>query len=185
MNNKLNGEKDLLNAVSRGDSKAFDLLFTSFYPKIERFLTGFLDSGEEAEDLAQDVFVKLWQNRSSLIHVDNLNAYLYRMAKNRLYDFIEKSRKLHQQPMSVIPDIPAIETLEEILFADELNELINLAIEKMPPQRKNIFRMSRKEGLSNEEIARQLHISRRTVETHISAALADIRRVLPLFLLFF
>ena len=176
---------DLLDALSKGDPKAFDLLFRTYYSKIERFLAGFLDTKEEAEDLAQDVFVKLWQNRSAIIYVENLNAYLYRMAKNLLYDYIEKSQKLSFSQVATTSDIPAMETLEELIFANELNQLIELTIEKMPAQRKTIFMMSRKEGINNEEIAQCLNISKRTVETHISAALADIRKALPLLLLFF
>ena len=178
-------DKNLLEAISQGNAKAFDSLFTAFYPKTERFLAGFLDSKEEAEDLAQDVFVKLWQNRSGLVYVENVNAYLYRIAKNTLFDYIEKSRKINYSAPSSLLDIPTKETLEELLFAKELNDLINLAIDKMPAQRKTIFTMSRKESLSNQEIAEHLNISKRTVEAHISAALADIRKVIPLLLLFF
>ena len=93
MNNP-DDEQYLLDALSRNDKKAFEKLFTTYYPKIKRFLTGFLDTQEEGEDLAQDVFVKLWQNRLSFAHVENLNAYLYRMAKNTLYDHIAKSGRL-------------------------------------------------------------------------------------------
>lgn len=176
-------EEYCVKALSQGDVKAFDSLFASYFPKIKRFLSGFLDSPEEAEDLAQDVFVKLWQHRSSLIYVDNLNAYLYRIAKNTLYNYLEKNR--YAEFSASIPEIPTMEMLEEILFAKELEEIIELAIEKMPPQRKTIFTLSRKEGISNEEIANRLQISKRTVETHISAALSDIRKAIRLLLLFF
>jgi len=180
-----NKEKDVLESLSRNDTQSFDLLFRDYYPKIERFLTGFLDSGEEAKDLAQEVFVKLWQNRQAMIYVENMNAYLYRSAKNLLYDHIEKSNKFNPSSLSALHEIPEIDKPEEILFAKELNDLINLTIERMPEQRKKIFIMSRQEGLSNKEIAEKLHLSKRTVETHISAALTDIRKVLPLLLLFF
>ena len=183
--NSPNDEKYLLDALSRNDKKAFEKLFMTYYPKIKRFLTGFLDTQEEGEDLAQDVFVKLWQNRLSFAHVENLNAYLYRMAKNTLYDHIEKSGRLYHTCSSELPDISATETIEELIFADELNELIDLKVKQMPPQRRTIFTMSRQDGLSNREIAVRLNISKRTVETHISAALTDIRKILPLISLFF
>lgn len=178
-------EKERLVAMSRNDMKAFDLLFMEYFPKMKRFLAGFLDSEEDAEDMAQDVFVKLWQSRGLLVHIDNLNAYLYRIAKNTLYSYMERSVKPELCSVDHMPEIPGTNTLEEILFAKELEDLMDLTIEKMPAQRKTIFLLSRKEGISNEEIAQRLGISKRTVETHISAALSDIRKVLPLLLLFF
>lgn len=129
-----------MESTAQGNALAFNTIFKAFYPKIERFLAGFLDSKEEAEDLAQDVFVKLWQNRSSLMYVENLNAYLYRMTKNTLFDYIEKTSKMYYSGDYSLPDIPAKETLEELLFAKELNEWIDLTIEKMPPQRRTIGR---------------------------------------------
>ncbi len=175
----------MIDEQNQDNKKIFEQLFTTYYSRIKKFLTGFLDSPEEGEDLAQDVFVKLWQNRSSIVYIENVNAYLYRMAKNILYDYIEKSKKQYHKHSSVLPEIPTTETIEDLIFADELRDLINLKIKQMPPQRKAIFTMSREEGLSNQEIADQLNISKRTVETHISAALADIRKILPLLILFF
>lgn len=183
--NNADNQKYLLEALSHNDRKAFEQLFITYYPKIKRFLTGFVDSKEEGEDLAQDVFVKLWQNNTACAYVQNLNAYLYRIAKNTLYDYIEKSKKHHHTSETVLLDIPTAETLEELIYADELKSLINLKIKEMPSQRRTIFTLSREDGLSNQEIAMRLNISKRTVETHISAALADIRKILPLIALFF
>ena len=169
-------ERILLTNLSHGDAKAFESLFMLYFPKLKLFLSGFLDSEAEAEDLAQDVFVKLWQNRLSLAEVENLNAYLYRIAKNTLYTYLDRSYSPNTIPMEESFHIASVE---------ELEELIEVTIEKMPPKRKAIFCMSRKQGLSNDEIAFQLNISKRTVETHISAALTDLRKVISVLMLFF
>jgi len=178
-------EKKLLEELSIGNEKAFDELFRLYFPRLKRFLISFIDSTEEAEDLAQDVFVKLWQNRHSLPLIKNLNAYLYRMAKNTVYTYLENKIRTEIHTPNQTIEIPTVETLEEMVFAKELEELIDLTIRRMPPQRQTIFILSRKEGINNEEIAKRLNISKRTVETHISSALADLRKVLPSLLLFF
>lgn len=171
-------EKRLLLALSNGNREAFDELFRHFFPKLSHFLSGLLDDEAIADDLAQDIFVKLWQQRDLFAHIENLDAYLYTAAKNALYNHIKRSTKNHFLPLSNALEIPSFEKLEELLAAHDLEILIDQTIEKMPPKRKIIFNLSRKEGLSNEKIAHYLHISKRTVETHISAALADIRKAI-------
>ncbi len=99
------------------------------------------------------------------------------MARNMIYDYYEHSliEKNYQQKQQ---NKPAYDDLiEEELYAKELSLLIDIAVEKMPPQRRHIFIMSRKDGLSNEEIARRLDISKRTVENHLTQALAELRKI--------
>lgn len=172
-------------ALSQGNMQAFDALFNKYYPRMKRFLCGFVESEEEAEDLSQDIFVRLWQNHAALADIENFNAYLYRVAKNTVYTYLEKSLKTEVASINTVSEIPEAEDLEEILFAKELEDIVDLTVEQMPQQRKNIFILSRKQGLSNQEIADRLSISKRTVETHISAALSVIRENLSRLLLFF
>lgn len=179
-------EQDLLFSLSKGDPRAFEMLFLHHFPRLKRFMFSLLKNEEEAEDLAQDIFVKIWQNRSSVASVHNFSAYLYRMARNAVYSHLEHevlvadyAARKNTQPA------PSQDELEELLFAKELKAMIDLSVAKMPPQRKHIYEMSRNEGLSNDDIAQRLSISKRTVEVHISAALADIRKVIRTLLLFF
>ncbi|MEG2067734.1 MAG: RNA polymerase sigma-70 factor [Tannerellaceae bacterium] len=178
-------EQTLLMGLSSGDAKSFDAIFMLYFPKLKLFLSGFLSNQADAEDLAQDVFMKLWQSRQSLAYVENINAYLYQMARNTLYTYLERSYFPDTLSETNAYPIPSVDEVEELLFAKDLEEQIDGAVEKMPMQRKTIFCMSRKQGMSNEEIAVELNISKRTVETHISAALSDLRKVIYLFLLFF
>ncbi len=182
-------EKQLLESVSKGDEKAFKTFFLYYYPKVKWFIGGLLQSQEEAEDISQDVFLTLWNNRLSLNSISNFKAYLFRICKNAAYRHIERALlfKSYQQreaeKMSIIPE--SNETDDNIQLK-ELELLISMVVEKMPAQRKKIYKMSRVSGMSNDKIAQVLGINKRTVENHLSQALADIRKVLSIaFILFF
>ena len=111
-------------------------------------------------------------------------AYIYQTAKHVLYTFLDKKTNTHTVGIDSVQDTPSLEQVEEIVYSHELESLINRAIDNMPPQRKQIFCMSRKQGISNEEISQRLNISKRTVETHISIALATLRKVTSALMLF-
>lgn len=172
-------------AISMGDSKAFESLFMLYFPRIKGFINGLLQNNEEAEDIAQDIFVNLWQNRQSLQQVDNLNAYLYRIAKNTVYRHIERSllfQNYQQRQIELSITATDNDEIEKQIYANELELLINIVVEHMPTQRRNIFKMSREEGLNNDEIATRLCISKRTVENHLTTALASIRKTMTFFI---
>lgn len=181
-------EKGYIEAVSRGDEHAFESLFLHYFPRIKGFIYGILQNEEEAEDISQDIFVAMWQNRERLTNIENLNAYLFRVAKNTVFRHIERNllfKDYQQQSGLSTPDTSRNDSIEEELYAKELEYLISAVVERMPPQRKNIYKMSRNNGLSNEEIAQQLSISKRTVENHLTQALADIRKVITFFIFTF
>ena len=180
-------EKGYIEAVSRGDEQAFESLFLHYFPRIKGFISGILQNEEEAEDISQDIFVSMWQNREKLNEIENLNAYLFRVAKNTVFRHIERSLlfrdylQLQTENASFAHDNN--ESIEEELYAKELEYLIAIAVEKMPTQRKLIYKMSREEGLSNDEIAKRLVISKRTVENHLTLALSDIRKLIVFFII--
>lgn len=182
-------EKQLLEALSKGDEKAFETFFLYYYPQVKGFICGLLQSQEEAEDISQDIFLMLWNNRSSLNTINNFKSYLFRICKNAAYRHIErallfKSYQQKQNEKSVF--IPETNETDDNIHLKELELLVAMAVEKMPPQRKRIYKMSRESGMSSEEIAQILDINKRTVENHLSQALTDIRKMLFItFILFF
>ena len=143
-------EKQLLNAIERGDIHAFKELFFLYQPRLIFFLNGLLHDSELAKDMTQDIFLYLWVHRFKISQINNFSSYLYHV----------------------------YESEEELLFAKDLNTHINNILSTLPKQRKKVYLMSRKMGLSNSDIALRLNISKRTVENHISGVLSLLKKYL-------
>lgn len=178
-------EINCIKAFAQGDTRAFELLFLHYQPKLVAFIDGFIKDNEEARDMSQDIFLRLWERREECSEIKSFKAFLFKTAKFAIYNYYDHqlvNSKFVEQ-MLYTPE----ETLsaDENLFAKELQELINLTVKNMPEQRRRVFEMSRNEGISNEEIARQLGISKRTVENHITTALATLRRIICVFIAFY
>ena len=170
-----------LKAISEGDEKPLKLSSYTTIPA-SRFINGLLQSQEEAEDLSQDIFLTLSEQPLHPSHfINNLKPYLFRISKNAVYRHIERTllfRNYQQKETEkYIPPLESNET-DDNIHLKELELLVTMVVEKMPPQRQKIYKMSRESGMNNEEIARELSINKRTVENHLSQALTDIRKAL-------
>jgi len=178
---EFNNEKQLVKQLSEGDEKAFRTLFMRYYAKVRCFINGLLKSEVEAEDLAQDVFVKVWINRAHFAEVNTFGAYLYVLAKNTVFNYIESKRirkvNLDERPFEEEDN----ETPYEELVAKDLQLFVNMVIDSMPSQRRTVYRMSRESGLTNDEIAEKLHLAKKTVENHLNLALKELRNAMSLF----
>lgn len=164
----------------------FEAVFRSNFSRTRAFIQKALKDKEEAEDLSQDIFAKLWADKELFNNIQHVDGYLFQMARNRIYDYLEQkyAKNKHRQEWQNVTVKTGDEVLDQVIARD--TELIfQMAIDRMPQQRRLIFRMSRLEGLSNLEIADRLHISKRTVDAHLYQALAELKKVayLILFLL--
>jgi len=169
--------------LALGDQDAFKVLFVKYFPKMKYFIAHFVKSDVIANDLSQDIFLKIWEHRERLGSIRSFSSYIYRMSKNISLNYLE-----HKYIGDIYLESCPIElelTIEGELYAREMELLEQLTINQMPPQRKTVYEMSRKKGLKNEEIAISLGISKKTVENHLNLALKEIRKALSLFSLFF
>lgn len=178
-------DKEYLKALGGSDSKAFELLFLRYQPKLLYFLVGFIHDEEVARDMAQDIFFSVWVNREKVALVDSFKSYLFRMARNAICNYYDHTLVCDKYTAEQLFQPTTFASVEERLLADDLRSLIQVVVEKMPPQRKQIFLLSRYDGLTNDAIAQRLQISKRTVENHLTTALADLRKAIKLALLFF
>ena len=176
-------EKEYIQAFANGNNRAFELLFLYYQPRLVAFINGFIKDVEEARDISQDIFLKLWENRQKCGEILSFKAFLFKTAKFAIYNHFDHQLVADKYVELMLYTPTETDDTEERLFAQELQQLIELTIKNMPEQRRRVFEMSRKEGLSNEEIAQKLGISKRTVENHITTALAAIRKVTFLALL--
>lgn len=183
MNN--NNENDVVIDLSKGDQKAFEILFLNYQPRLIYFLNGFIKDDEKSRDIAQDIFLSIWKNRERLSEVKSFKAYVFKMAKNAVCNYYDHSLVNDRFVTDQLSRPQSSSDTEETIFANQLQDLIDITVSQMPPKRKQIFQMSRIEGLSNDEISQQLDISKRTVENHLTAALADLRKVIKICILFF
>lgn len=161
----------------RGDVDAYEQIFHKYYPMVLNFIKGMLKDNVHAEDVAQNIFMKLWVNRHILNKDQSLKNYLYVLARNEVINILSSKTARCVTLQAQIPDSPAGgQKIDEWLSYAETNAKIRQDIEAMPPQRRMVFKMSRYENMSNMDIAIKMNLSVRTVEKHIELALKDLRK---------
>ena len=174
-------------------ANTFDDIITCSYKEyhqiILNYITYRITHRCEAEDLAQDVFTKLWTNFETWQNDDGKEGYIYAMAKNVAFDFIKHKRlendyREEQIKKSTIKDLLGLSDPLNSLYYKEMQLIIRMTLENFPERRRRIFEMSRFEGLSHKEIADKLQIPLRTVEDHIYKTLTELRKVLMFVILF-
>ncbi|WP_286155717.1 RNA polymerase sigma-70 factor [Parabacteroides goldsteinii] len=179
MYNNSEQEKILIAGLIQDDESAFCELYALYKNRLMFFAMKFLKSKEFAEDVFQDAFTSVWQNRRFLNPDSPFAPYVYTIVKNRILSLlagIEKEQQLKNVILSGSVDVT--NDTEDKILDDDLNQLLEKALLDLTSQQRRIFDMSRKEMKSHKEIAEELNISVYTVQQHISASLKVIRSYL-------
>lgn len=173
-----NSEKELFQRISLSDAAAFHELFQQHYHTLRFNAFKLLKSEYWAEEVAQEVFVQLWDNRNDLAEIENPVAWLYRITSNRCFDRIRKQEielrtqyAINQARRSIEPSVQ--ENNHDISF---LQQLIKEAVNQLPEQQRSVYIMQQEEELSYKEMAEKLGISRHTVRNHLIRAFQAIRK---------
>ena len=170
-------ERLLLQQVAEGHRPSFTVLYDRYWKKIYATSLHYLKSSEWAQDLVQDIFLKIWIRRSVLPEIDNFESFIFIVARNELVSAIRK--KVAAAPLPDTGEMTAAtETPDYALQLKQTEQLIEDAIAQLPPQQKLVFLLARRGGLSHETIARRLGLNTRTVNNHASRALLHIRQYL-------
>jgi RNA polymerase sigma-70 factor, ECF subfamily len=172
-------EETLIQRFISGDQTAFELLFRFYYPGLVTFVSQIISDRDEAEEIVQDFFVNLWTSRKSIHQSTSLKSYFFVSVKNRAFNYLKKEQ-IREKTLTQLKEIVEKDILfqPDLFVESELQQQIALAMEKLPARTREVFIMSRFKGLSNDEIAAQLELSKRTVETQISNALKILREEL-------
>jgi len=169
----------LIRKLRSGDEEAFSELYHRFAERIFYFSLRYVRTKEDAEGITQDVFLKIWENRQTLNPDLSLNAYIFTIAKNTLFN--KNRKKIHEQAyldyLKRHLDTSYDKTENDILL-NEVKNCIDQAMDQLPQKRRKIFHLSRFECLSYLEISLRLNISEKTVEAQIRLALKTVRAYL-------
>ena len=191
MEKLLHTEKELVKKLKDGDSFAFEVLFYKYRNKVKGFAVKLVPAQIDPEEIVQEVFVKLWLKKEAINPEKDFQSYLFSIAKHLVIDHLKSAvnRKLYFVGEHFQQDLLVEEGLEAPLPEDAEEKLQKL-IDEIPERRREIFRLSRFEGLSYKQIADRLQISENTVDSQIRNALAFLRKefrkmALLIFLYFF
>jgi RNA polymerase sigma-70 factor (family 1) len=172
-----NYPKELLQQIAAGDQAAFRLVYTSYYRRLFQFALSIVKTRESAEEIVEDVFVRIWQQRDKITVIQHLRVYLYTATKNSSLNYLSRQAKASiTQPFDHIHVGLGESSLtpEQILITAEIQQKIRKAVEALPPRCKMIFKLVREDGLKYREIAEILNISVNTIDVQMAIAVKRI-----------
>lgn len=169
-------DSKLIFSLSKGDVKAFNELFSRYHLQIYHFATKILQSKTDAEEIVQEVFIAVWQNRH-YIKPEGFSAYLFGIARNQVHSLLRKQVYFNHYLLFLGKNSETgYNPVEEKINFDEIQKFVAEQIDQLPERRKKIFCMSRFEQMTYKEIAQKLNISENTVDTQIRHVLNVLRK---------
>ncbi|HEY1008731.1 MAG: RNA polymerase sigma-70 factor [Daejeonella sp.] len=175
----LHNESDLIRLTALGDEKAFRKIFDFYSGRLHNYILRITDSDEIAEEIVMDAFTKIWINRSNLYAITKFDSYLYTLVRNQAFNAIK--RIAHEA--RIIRELSLDNTeyqhnTEETVFYNDYKNIIKDAMDRLPPQQRIVYSLSRDEGLKYDEIALEMNLSKNTVKAHLKKAVSNLRTVL-------
>lgn len=170
-------ERKLILGLKRGDHDSYEILFKLYYAKFVNFADAIIKDRNAAKDIVQEAFIKIWANRAGLDENLKLQNYIYVIVKRLLLNYLRDHRQSESLESEVAHKLQCTSSggQDLIVIANETRNRIQDIISKMPVQRRTVFVMSRNQGMTNKQIAEALQISVKTVERHMTLALAELR----------
>ena len=165
----------------------FSEVYIKYYCKLLRFASEFVNDVQEAENLVQDAFLGLWKSKDELERINNMNAYMFRLVRNRCLDYLKHKAKEQEYAKGVMQTVDyrlsALDSFNETgIFMGDLEKDVAEAIDALPPRCREIFVMSRYQGKKYREIAEAMGISENTVEIQMGIAIKRLKASLAQYI---
>ncbi|WP_285055461.1 RNA polymerase sigma factor [Pedobacter ginsengisoli] len=168
---KLLIEEELITLLKAGDERAFGVLYDQYKERLAGNLYKLLKSSELTKEILQDLFLKIWDTREQLDPKKSFRSYLFRIGENMVNDYYRKAaRDRSMRNKMMLANTELYSHIEENLFSKENAELLQQAVDKMPPQRKLVFTLCKLEGKSYKEVEQIMGINAKTINSHLFQA---------------
>lgn len=173
----LKSNSELLNLLKEGNMLAFDAIYEKYCKRIFAFVVRYVKSETDAEEIVQEVFLKIWENKNKIDVYSSFESYIFTISYNSTISLLRK-RVTEKKYIDYLKNLQVAEDVFELtdeVYYTELNGQIQSLLSELTPRQKEIFLLSREEGLTHDEIAKKLGISSNTVKNHIVTTLNFLR----------
>ena len=172
-------DREILERIAKGDKQAFAMVYKEFYKPLCYYAFKFFQDEIAAEDVVQKTMVKLWEQRKKITDINSISSFLYRTVHNNSINELKHRQVIDKHADNIKSELDAIayDQVDEE-YEDRVNRVLMDAINNLPPKKSEIFKLKYFKGMKHKEIAEQLGISYRTVETHIVKGLQKLRETL-------
>ena len=170
-------DKIIFNEIKNGNKVIYESLFNEYYESLVRFAEKFIFDQHASEDLVQELFIHIWEQASRLEINSSIKAYFYQALRNRCLNYLKNLKVKDKRNLLYIDALISVNDDTE-LFDPEIIDKIKSAIDELPPQMANVFKLQILEGLKQNEIAEELDISVNSVKTHLKRARKKLRELL-------
>ena len=169
-------ESELLGLTASGDGNAFRKIYNNYSNRLYAYSLRITEKEDLAEEIVQDVFIKIWTNRAELTAIDRFDSYLYVVARNHCFNSLKRIAREAVILKELSKGMTELHNEhEEAIIHKEYLKILNDSVSKLPPQQQLIYNLSRNSGLKYDEIALTLNLSKNTVKAHLKKALYSIR----------
>jgi len=175
----IHNEKDVLQRVAQGDRVGFQVLYGHYFKVVQKYVSLFVPSKDNLDELTQDVFVRIWEKRERLVGVESFKGYLFMLTRNMVFNYMRSVRvQQRTSELNEAMDPVGEHHAENAFLYKQYYSIAVEGMEKLPPGRKKILKMSVEEGMTLDEIAEKLKITRAGVKKQLYAATAFVRQYL-------